>query len=58
MVLRSDPVAVTETSDFVPASSKQFLDIQAIIACEFTLKRLRDVIRTCSHKSVYLGMFM
>ena len=31
---------------FAPASSKEFLDIQAIIECGFTLKRLRDMIRT------------
>ena len=31
---------------FAPASSKEFLDIQATIECGFTLKRLRDMIRT------------
>ena len=36
----SSPVAVTYTSDFVPASSKEFLDIQATIECGFTLKRV------------------
>ena len=35
-----------KTSDFVPASSKEFLDIQATIECGFTLKRLRDMTRT------------
>ena len=34
----SNPVAVTSPSDFAPASSKEFLDIQATIECEFTLK--------------------
>ena len=29
-----------------PVSSKEFLDIQATIECEFTLKRVRDMIRT------------
>ena len=29
-----------------PVSSKVFLDIQATIECEFTLKRVRDMIRT------------
>ena len=28
---------------------KEFLDIQATIACEFTLKRIRDRIRRYSH---------
>ena len=29
VVVGSSPVAVTDTSDFAPASSKEFLDIQA-----------------------------
>ena len=33
-------------SDFAPASSKEFLDIQATIECGFTLKRVRDMIKT------------
>ena len=36
------------TSDFAPASSKEFLDIQATIECEFTLKRVHDRTRTYS----------
>ena len=36
MVLGSHPVAVTSPSDFAPALSKEFLDIQATIECEFT----------------------
>ena len=47
-VLGSSPVAVTETLDFAPASSKEFLDIQATIQCAFTLKHLRDMRETCS----------
>ena len=43
MVLGSSPVAVTSPSDFAPASSKEFLDIQATIECGFTLKRVRDM---------------
>ena len=35
-----------KTSDFAPASSKEVLDIQATIECGFTLKRVRDMIRT------------
>ena len=49
MVVSSSPVALTETSDFGPASSKEFLGIQATIECGFTLKRVRDMIRTHSH---------
>ena len=33
---------------FAPVSSKEFLDIQATIECGFTLKRVRDMIRTFS----------
>ena len=40
------PVAVTSPLDFAPASGKEFLDIQAIIGCGFTLKRIRDMTRT------------
>ena len=49
MVVGSNPVAVTSPSDFAPASSKEFLDIQATIECGFTLKRVRDMIKTYSH---------
>ena len=48
MILGSSPVAVTSPSDFAPASSKEFLDIQATIECGFTLKRVRDMTRTYS----------
>ena len=44
----SNPVAVTSPSDFAPASSKEFLDIQATIECGFTLKRVPDMIITYS----------
>ena len=46
VVLGSSPVAVTEPSEFAPASSKEFLDIQATIECGFTLKRVRNMTRT------------
>ena len=36
------------TSYFAPVASKDFLDIQATIECGFTLKRVRDIIRTYS----------
>ena len=48
MVLGSSPVTVTSPSDFAPASSKKFLDIQATVECGFTLKRVRDMTRTYS----------
>ena len=41
-------VTVTSPSDFAPASSKEFLDIQATVECGFTLKRVRDMTRTYS----------
>ena len=46
MVLGSSVVA--DITDIAPVSSKGFLDIQAIIECEFTLKRARDMIITYS----------
>ena len=51
MVVGSNPVAVTSPSDFAPASSKEFLDIQATTECGFTLKRVRDMIKTYSQKT-------
>ena len=48
VVVGSSPVAVAETSDIAPASSEEFLDIQATIECGFTLKHVRDMIRTVS----------
>ena len=44
----SSPVAVTQTSDMVPVSSKEFLNLQATIGRGFTLKRVLDMIRTYS----------
>ena len=46
MVVGSSPVAVTSTSDFVPVSSKEFLNIQATFRVWFTLRRVRDMTRT------------
>ena len=48
VVLGSSPVAATQTSDFAPASSKEFFDIQATIECGFTLKGICDMIRRYS----------
>ena len=45
LVLKS---SFTSPSDFAPASSKEFLDIQATIECGFTLKRVCDMTRTYS----------
>ena len=42
------PVAVFPPSDFTPATSKEFLDIQATTECGFTLKRVRGMTRTYS----------
>ena len=60
MVVGSSPVAVTEISDMVPVLSEEFLDIQATIECEFTLKRVGDMIRTysqCSTSNVLPKVF-
>ena len=48
MVLGSSLAAVFYTSDFVPASSKEFLDFLATIECVFTLKLVRHMMRTYS----------
>ena len=48
VVVSSSPVAVTQTSDFAPALSKEFLEIEETIDSGFTLKRLCDMIRTYS----------
>ena len=48
MLLGSSPVPVTSPSDFAPASSKEFLHIQATIKCGFTLKRVCHMTRTYS----------
>ena len=52
MVVGSSVVAVTYTSDLAPASSKEFLDIQVTIERGFTLKPVRDMIRTYSQTVV------
>ena len=45
MGVGSSLVAVTKTSDFEPALSKEFLDIQETINCGFTLKLVPDMAR-------------
>ena len=52
MVEGSSPDAVTQASDFAPASSRKFLDIQTTIQCGFTVKHVRDMIRTYSQATV------
>ena len=47
VVVGSNLVAVTQTSDMAPASSKEFLDMQTT-ECGFTLKLGRDMIITYS----------
>ena len=44
MVVGLNPVAVAETSDMAPASSKELLEIRASSQCRFTLKPTRDMI--------------
>ena len=48
MVVGSNHFAVNSTSDFLSVSSKELLDITANIEYRFTLKRVRDIIRTYS----------
>ena len=46
--MRSSHFAVTLTSDFTAVYSKEFLDVQGTIQCGFTLKGVRDMVRTYS----------
>ena len=39
-------VHLTVSSNIAPASSKEFLGIQETLECGFTLKHVRDMIRT------------
>ena len=48
MVLGSSPVAVSQTPNFAPALSKEFLDIEETVKCAFTLKLVRDMTKTYS----------
>ena len=54
VVVGLSPTAVTSPSDFAPASSKEFLDLQATIECGFTLKCILDMTGTYSH--VFLSL--
>ena len=53
MVLGLSPVAVTQVSDIAPVSIKEVLDIQGTIERRFTLKRVRDMMRTYSQFFLY-----
>ena len=55
MVLGSSAIVVTETSDFEPASSKEFFDIQATIECGFNMKCIRDMTRIYSQVSIIVN---
>ena len=44
-------------SDFAPASSKEFLNIQATIECEFILKCIHDMIRTVKKDITIINAF-
>ena len=57
MVMSSNPVAVTSTSDIAPILSKEFLDIQATTEYRFTLKRVRDVIMTYRHVATVIVIY-
>ena len=50
VVVGSNPVAVSQTSDMALVLSKEFLDIQATIECRFTLKLARDMLKTYSQR--------
>ena len=46
VVVGSNPIAVTWSSDMAPASGKEFLHIQATAEGGFTLELVRDMIKT------------
>ena len=48
MVVRSNPVAVSQTSDIALVLCKELLEIQATIESKFTQKRVRNMIITYS----------
>ena len=54
-----NPVAVTLASDYAPASSKEFFDIQATTGCGFTLKRVfeTNIYRIQGYGSIICGYF-
>ena len=44
MVVGSNPVTVSKTSDIAPISSKELFDTEATIEYRLNLKRVRDMI--------------
>ena len=48
LFINEHSTSLAKASDFTPASSKEFLDIQATIECGFTLKCVCDMIKTYS----------
>ena len=44
----SNPVDVTQISDIALVLSKEFLEIQTIVECRFTLKHVRGMMRIYS----------
>ena len=48
VILGVSPIAVNSPSNFAPAWSQEFLDVQATIKYGFTLKRVREMTRTYS----------
>ena len=52
MAVGSNLAAVTSILDTASVSSKEFLGIQAARECRFTLKRVHDMIRTCSRSKL------
>ena len=44
-IMSGTSLRVNPPSDMAPASSKEFLDIQATVECGFTLKLVRDMIK-------------
>ena len=48
-------IAVTQTLDFAPDLSKEFVEIHATIECGFTLKLVRDTITRYSQMSVQIS---
>ena len=48
VVVGSNPLAVTLTSDITPVLNKEFLDIKANTWCRFTPKRVCDMVRKLS----------
>ena len=53
VVVGSSLAAVTKTSDFAPALSKESLDIQGTMQCGFILKHVLHFVRTYRSNAPY-----